>query len=191
MVTRKEFGRSCAACAAGLCASVSQSEQSKDSPQTRDPKACDPKELQAVQTRVDAARDRFSKLIEEIDSSLPEKQRKELLHRLGGRCADAYRSQLLDRYKGDIHGFLQEGLRTWMKEAHYDEAKGLIRVVDRSATCSCPMVREGKTPPTFCDCTLGWQEAAYSAVLGIPVKAELKESILRGDKRCVFEIRVI
>jgi hypothetical protein len=53
------------------------------------------------------------------------------------------------------------------------------------------MVKEGVTPPSFCDCTLGWQEAAYSTILGRPVRAELEESILRGGKKCIYRIRVI
>ena len=69
-----------------------------------------------------------------------------------------------------------------------DERAGLIRVVDKGHTCSCPLVKQGLTPPEFCDCTLGWQEEAYSKMLGRPVKAELEESILRGGRRCVFRI---
>ena len=153
--------------------------------------SCDPEEMKRVKVRADAARDRFAGLITQIESSLPEPQRKQLLHGLGTWCANTYRASLLDRYKGNIHGFLEEGLRSWMAEAHYDEASGVIRVVDKSPTCSCPMVKDRSTPASFCDCTLGWQETAYSSILGRPVKAELKESILRGDKRCVYEIRVI
>jgi hypothetical protein len=46
------------------------------------------------------------------------------------------------------------------------------------------------TPGSFCDCTLGWQEEAYSEILGRPVKAELEESILRGGKRCVYRMTI-
>jgi hypothetical protein len=48
----------------------------------------------------------------------------------------------------------------------------------------------GMTPGSFCDCTLGWQEEAYSEILGRPVKAELEESILRGGKRCVYRMTI-
>jgi hypothetical protein len=51
-------------------------------------------------------------------------------------------------------------------------------------------VKPGVTPPDFCNCTLGWQKEAYSAILGRPVEAELEESILRGGSRCVFRIRI-
>jgi predicted ArsR family transcriptional regulator len=187
MITRKEFVRRCAvACTAGLCSSLGRSQE-----QAGRQSSCDAEELKRTASRADAARDRFARLIDEIESSMPEQERKQLLHNLGGRCADSYRASLLDRYKGNVRGFLEEGLRTWMAEANYDEAKGTIRIVDKSPTCSCPLVKEGATPPSFCDCTLGWQEEAYSTILGRPVKAELEESILRGGKRCVYRISIV
>jgi len=153
--------------------------------------ACDPKELTAVTDKAEAARLRFSKLIEIIETKLPEGERKQILHTLGGKCADTYRAALIDRYKGNIQGFLEEGRRNWMAEAVYDEAKGTIRIVDKGPSCSCPMVKVGTTPGSFCDCTLGWQEQTYSEILGRPVKAELEESILRGGKRCVYRIKIV
>lgn len=184
MINRKKF-LSCAvaACATGLCGGVKIGTQGGG--------VCDPKELKDTQDRADAARLRFSKLIETIEAALPEEERKQILHSLGGKCADTYRAGLLDHYKGNIEGFLEEGRRTWMAEATYDAAKGTIRVVDKGPHCSCPMVKEGVTPPSFCDCTLGWQEAAYSEILGRPVKAALEESILRGGKRCVYRIQIV
>jgi len=190
MINRKEFVKGCAAavCGAGVCSAVNASgSQVKDGQAS----ACDPKQFSEVRDRADAAQLRFSKLIEVIETRLPKDERKQILHALGGKCADTYRAALIDRYKGDIEGFLAEGRRNWMAEATYDEAKGTIRIVDKGLTCSCPMVKVGTTPPSFCDCTLGWQEATYSEILGRRVKAELEESILRGGKRCVYRISVI
>jgi predicted ArsR family transcriptional regulator len=190
MITRKEFVKSCAAavCASGLCRSAKASPSAAAQEAAR---ACNPKELTDTKNRADAARLRFARLVEVMEKSMPEPECKQILHSLGGKCADTYRPALIDRYKGNIHGFLEEGLRTWMAEAHYDESTGTIRVVDKSRTCSCPLVTVGETPATFCNCTLGWQEATYSSILGKPVKAELEESILRGDKRCVYKMHVI
>ena len=81
--------------------------------------------------------------------------------------------------------------RLLLHEAVYDEAKGTIRIVDKGPGCSCPMVKEGVTPPSFCDCTLGWQVEAYSTILGRPVTAELEESVLRGGKKCIYRIKVV
>jgi len=189
MINRKDFMKDCAAalCATGLCCGIRSPEVAAENAD----QSCAPKELADTQSRADAARLRFSGLIQVLEAKLPEQERKQILHSLGAKCADAYRASLINRYVGNLEGFLEEGRRNWMAEATYDKSNGMIRIVDRSPHCSCPMVKEGTTPPSFCDCTLGWQEATYSTILGRPVKAELEESILRGGKRCVFRIRVI
>jgi len=189
MINRKDFVRSCAAaiCGAGVCCggevSAAQVVDHSD--------GCDPKQFSEVRDRADAARFRFSKLIEIIEARLPEEDRKQILHTLGRKCADAFRSSLIDHFRGDIEGFLAEGRRNWMSEATYDKSKGTIRIVDKGPSCSCPMVKVGTTPASFCDCTLGWQEEAYSEILGRQVKAELEESILRGGARCVYRITIV
>jgi hypothetical protein len=186
MINRKDFVKNCAVafCATGLCCGIQKAQAAEEAGQP-----CDPKELEETRNRAETARFRFSKLIEVIEAKLPEQERKQILRSLGGKCADTYRASVIDRYKGNLKGFLEEGRRTWMAEADYDEVNGTIRIVDKNPHCSCPLVKEGSTPPSFCDCTLGWQEATYSTILGRPVKAELEESILRGGKKCVYRIK--
>jgi len=41
-----------------------------------------------------------------------------------------------------------------------------------------------------CNCTLGWQQEAFSTVIGKPVTAEIEETVLRGGERCSFRITV-
>jgi len=53
-----------------------------------------------------------------------------------------------------------------------------------------PIVCKGLTPPSVCECSLGWQKQAFSAVFGSPVEVEIKEPFLRGNPRCSFGIRV-
>ena len=184
MLSRKDFMAGCTAavCGSGLCA------QAAASPDTA---GCDPKALKSAVAHTESAQFRFAKLVEQLARELPEEAADKILRGLGRQCAATYKTDLLDRFKGDIHGFLEEGRKNWMAQADYDEASGLIRIVDRQTVCVCPAVRQGMTPQAFCACTLGWQEAAYSAILGKPVKAELEESILRGGKRCVYRINVL
>lgn len=190
MINRKDFVKGCAAafCASGMCCAA---QESGALPKQEQKDVCDPNQFSELRDRAEAARLRFSKLIEIIEIELPQDERKQILHSLGGRCADTYRNTLIDRYKGNIEGFLEEGCRTWMAEAAYDKANGTIRIVDKGPSCSCPLVKVGTTPASFCDCTLGWQEQTYSEILGRRVKANLEESILRGGKRCVYRITVI
>lgn len=190
MINRKDFVKNCVAavCATGLCSQVKTfGAQASD----EKPQSCDSKEFVNIRDKADAAHLRFSKLIEILETRLPEDERKQALHALGAKCADTYKATLINRYIGNIKGFLEEGRRNWMAEADYDEVNGTIRIVDKGPGCSCPMTKEGVTPPSFCDCTLGWQVEVYSTILERPVTAELEESILRGGKKCIFQIKVI
>ena len=173
-------------CTAGMCscAAVVLLPQESNADQSGNP------ELDRSAQRLSAARVRFAKLIGILNEDLDAGTRKKVLQKLGRDCARQY-SGLLDKYKGDLAGFLAEGRKQWMETAEYDEKAGTIRIVDKLKTCSCPLVQVGSTPAEFCECTLGWQKEAYSTILGKPVEAEIEESILRGGSRCVFRIRLV
>jgi Zn-dependent protease with chaperone function len=57
--------------------------------------------------------------------------------------------------------------------------------------CYCPIRKSGwVSDPQFCNCTVGWNQVFVGALLDMPVKAELIQSIGRGDANCVIKIRV-
>jgi len=146
-------------------------------------------EVDELKWKLDASRQRFAILVGILDENLDETTRKKIFESLGRQCAKQY-SDLIERYQGNIDGFLDEIRKRWVEKAEYDKETGRIRITDRSKTCTCPLVDQSLTPQDFCDCTLGWQKETYSAILGKPVDAELEESILRGGSRCVFRIQV-
>ncbi len=43
----------------------------------------------------------------------------------------------------------------------------------------------------LCNCSLGWQQYTCEMLLGKKVQVELKDSVVRGGRRCVFHIRVL
>lgn len=180
-VTRKQFTTGCAAClgscAAGLIQPQAASAQSGIS------------EIEILKGKLDAAQIRFAKLVGILSKELDPTTRKKVFETLGRECARQFRS-LTDPYANNLKGFLDEAQKRWVETVEYDEQAGTIRIVDRSTTCTCPLVSESLMPPEFCDCTLGWQKEAYSAIVGRPVEAEIEESILRGGNRCVFRISI-
>jgi predicted ArsR family transcriptional regulator len=187
-VKRENFIRLCAGCAcsgAAFTATLAQGQEQPDAALQPDKP-----DIGELEWQLNASRHRFAKLIAILGEELDEAVRKKILRRLGAECARGY-AALFEKYRGNINGFLEEIRRQWVAEAVYDEKAGTLRIVDRGPRCTCPLVMPGTTPGTFCDCTLGWQQAAYSAVLGKPVAVKLEESILRGGKRCVFRVRAI
>src|SRR5215467_6617960 len=113
MINRKDFMKGCAAafCGSSICCAAGGASAQKTEGRSDQ---CDSKQFAEVRDRADAARLRFSKMIEIIEHRLPEDERRQILRALGGKCADTYRAALIDRYKGDIEGFLEEGRRNWM-----------------------------------------------------------------------------
>ena len=62
----------------------------------------------------------------------------------------------------------------------------------RMAACFCPLVRgaEGRLPVEYCECSAGWYRGIYEGIFGVPVEVAVEESLLNGDARCRFTIRV-
>lgn len=62
--------------------------------------------------------------------------------------------------------------------------------------CHCPWAREaiknGDTAltATFCQCSAGFHKRPWEVALGRPVRAEVLESVLKGDDRCRFAIHL-
>ncbi len=61
------------------------------------------------------------------------------------------------------------------------------------AYCFCPIIRErldAGMPPAFCNCGAGWFRQQWEGATGRPVQIEIVESLLRGDERCTFAVRL-
>ena len=60
--------------------------------------------------------------------------------------------------------------------------------------CHCPWARESirhstlKVNPMFCQCSAGFHKKPYEIIFDQPVKAEVLESVLKGDDICRFAI---
>ena len=149
--------------------------------------ATTPPDLETLKWQVEGGRVRFAKLIAILGEHVDAATRSKILNSLGRECAHDY-DAVFAKYKGDLDGFLAKIKSGWAERAEYDKEKGVLRIFCKPAPCACPLVKAGLTPEVFCDCTLGWQEAAYSAVTGKRTFAEIEESVLRGGSRCVFRI---
>jgi len=123
-----------------------------------------------------------------LGTELDGPSRDRVLRKLGGACSQKL-TPLLNKYKGDLKGFLALVQTAWLEKAELDEKAGTLRVVGKPAPCACPLVKQGRTPAAFCRCTLGWQEAVFSALIGKPVTAEIEETVLGGGSRCSFRMR--
>ena len=62
--------------------------------------------------------------------------------------------------------------------------------------CHCQLVRTAlrdgkpKIPATFCYCSAGFEKLHFDAIFDEPVEVELLETLLKGDVRCRFAIKI-
>jgi hypothetical protein len=61
--------------------------------------------------------------------------------------------------------------------------------------CHCPWVREAiksdtKISPNFCYCSAGFEKRPWDVIFDQPVKADVIESVLKGDFVCKFAIHI-
>ena len=139
--------------------------------------------------RLRFVKERYAKLIEILAGRLDDTTLNEIFRQLGCFCASRY--SLIQKHKGDMDGFIREFKQQANEDVTYDREKGVIAVVGpERGDCYCPLIDKEHTPSKVCECSLGWQQYTYETLLGKKVNVELKESVLRGGKRCVFEIHV-
>ena len=151
--------------------------------------ATTPADNSPLKQELDGSRERFAKLVSIMGEDLDGATRDKILASLGRECAQDY-SAFFQKYRGDLQGFLAKVKTAWLEKAEYDEKTGILRIIGKPSPCACPLVKVGRTPADFCNCTLGWQQEAFSTVIGKPVIAEIEETVLRGGSRCSFRITV-
>lgn len=134
-------------------------------------------------------RQRYAKLFEILSEKLSDAELTETLQQLGAYCAS--KGQMVQKHKGDIDGYIHEFKERTGDDIVYDRKNGIITITgSERGECFCPLVDRTLTSKKICDCSLGWQQYTFETLLGRQVKAELKESILYGSKRCVFQIHI-
>lgn len=185
---RKEFLKTCAlgVCGCGVMGLLAQAEARTERPAGQTPAGAD--DAASLKFQLDGSRERFALLLGIMGEELDEASCGRILRKLGRACSQKL-APLLNKYKGDLKGFLAVTQTAWLEKAELDETAGTLRVIGKPAPCACPLVKPGRTPASFCRCTLGWQEAVYSAVIGKPVTAEIEETVLGGGSRCSFRLR--
>ena len=175
---RKNFFKS--VCGLGICSCIGAGILSNGNLQAAETQDSDWKE-QFVKLR-------FAKLIDILDSKLDEHTKNQIIENLGRECS---KNSLVMKYKGNPEGFFKEIHSRWGESCTFDKEKGLIRVETPERDCVCPFVDSKVISKSICQCSVGWQAQTYNTILDKEVEAKCIESVIRGSKRCVFEIRIL
>ena len=173
----------CACAASGIMAQASQAGEAGPAPQDTD------RQLKRLQWWQDHTKKQIAKLWALLEPHLDEKTRLNIIEQLGRNCASML--GWARQFKGNTEGFFQKMKESQGEELTFDKEKGIITVTTPERDCVCGLVNSKITPAYFCQCSIGWQKETYETILGKKVEVELKESVLRGSKRCVFRIHVL
>ena len=179
-MNRKEFLKNCAG---GLCACAAVSLVPVSSLSAAEP-------AKNEDWRWTFVKQRYAKMLEILSGRMDEKALNETLHEVGSFCSSTQDDWTI-KHRNDIEGYCKSIEQSSSGDhATYDREKGIVTMISPERTeCWCPL-NCAKTPNVVCNCSLGWQKHTWETLLQKKVTVELKESVLRGGKRCVFEIRV-
>jgi hypothetical protein len=142
--------------------------------------------------RMAFVRRRYAKLIGILSEKMDGRTLDAVLHELGAYCSST--DPRLAQYRGNLEGYCSHLKQTASgDEVVVDRQRRTITVTSPvRSDCFCPWISgEAHTPSVVCNCSLGWHQATWETVTGGPVQVELKESVLRGGKRCVFEVQML
>ncbi|MGD2093379.1 MAG: hypothetical protein PVH77_00030 [Phycisphaerales bacterium] len=178
-------------CGMGLCACAGTSMFASgcSATQSSNSEATEGEPTWRLQWWLSHTQKQWAKLWKLLESHLDEKTRVAILEQLGRNCAASL--GWAKRYKGNFEGFFQFMNQKAGEQFNYDKDHSVITITTRERACDCRMINNKATPPIVCACSVGWQKYTYETILDKKVEAEVKESVLRGSKRCVFEVRVV
>ncbi len=102
----------------------------------------------------------------------------------------AMNKTIVSRFSGKLEAFLEFLKGEWGWIVDYRKEEGIVLVDENKPACVCPLVQRDIALKSglLCFCSEGFAERMFSAVVGRPVKAEVQESILRGNKSCKYKV---
>jgi len=174
-------------CGMGLCACAGSTLMVQACPAAQESEDTD-RQLRRLQWWQDHTKRQMARLWKLLEPHLDEKTRQGIIEQLGRNCASTL--GWAKEFKGNAEGFFRRMQETQGEQILFDQEKGIITVTTPERDCVCGLVNSKITPAYFCQCSIGWQKETYETLLGKKVDVELKESVLRGSKRCVFKVHV-
>ncbi|MDP4202009.1 MAG: DUF6144 family protein [Bacteroidota bacterium] len=98
--------------------------------------------------------------------------------------------EMLAPYVGNLEQFIDFIENKWGWKVSYDKTNKTLIADESKSYCVCPIINHDRksNPSNICYCSEGFAERMFSKVAGVPVKATVISSIIRGDDRCRYKI---
>ena len=143
--------------------------------------------------------------MEKLDALVDEKTRVRIMQNCGYNCAKK-NSKVIERTVArrkkyaSADEFLEAAQRKPMKGTRLTREGDTLyqfytpQAFTRPMRCYCGLLRglpnEETVSKTYCNCARGFVEKFWENVLGKPVKVDLMQSVVSGDKECKFAIHL-
>jgi predicted hydrocarbon binding protein len=128
-----------------------------------------------------------------LERELDEETRRAIMEACGRRCIGAStlgKARSIQREAQDLEDLLRRLNKAHLGGGHLQLEGGVIHAAyDR---CYCGSVSKTKEDfsASYCQCSCGWYRQLFETLLERPVEVDLLSSIIQGDERCRFVIRV-
>jgi len=143
--------------------------------------------------------------MEKLDALVDEKTRVQIMQNCGYNCAKK-NSKVIERAVArrkkyvSINEFLEAEQQKPQKGTRLAKEGNILyqfytpQAFTRPMRCYCGLLRglpnEQTVSKTYCNCSRGFVEKFWENVLGRPVKVDLLQSVVSGDKECKFAIHL-
>lgn len=131
-------------------------------------------------------------LLENLDRNVDQAELRKIIKMSAGVHYDQLNMDgLLSGYAGRLEEFIGFLEKEWGWKVDYDEAAGIITADENKNYCVCPVLKGTVAgSPAICYCSEGFAEKMFSKAAGVAVNAEVVSSVRRGDKTCIYRIRI-
>jgi len=140
-----------------------------------------------------------------LDASVDEKTRGQIMQNCGYNCAKK-NSKVIERAVArrkkyaSVNDFLEAEQQKPMKGTRLAREGNILyqfytpQAFTRPMRCYCSLLRglpnDGTVSKTYCNCAKGFVEKHWENILEKPVKVDLLQSVVAGDKECKFAIHL-
>jgi hypothetical protein len=135
------------------------------------------------------------KTMENLSKSIGKDKLAKVMHACGSKCCG-----ITSRKRAKLCWAQSKTLKDFINNLNkHHIGGGRLKLVNNHTitggynTCYCGQVKYSEKPfpsDSYCQCSTAWYKQLFETALQKPVKVELKQSIIRGDKTCEFMIRI-
>ena len=125
-----------------------------------------------------------------VEASMDEPVKRSVFERLGYEhtTSEGFKNYI-NGYKNNVKSFFDKvnsNNDTYWEKMEYHEEKPAITIIGKPVDrCACPYAQNENPPKSLCHhCCRNFQASMFEMMLDRPVKVQIDEAFLLGDKRC-------